>query len=147
MESFTRLLRDIKDNYYDGLIVTGAPVEKMDFEEVDHWEEIDPGLWMGQGSCFSTPAPLLGSPGWSVPPLRDSKSWALWQIIRHLWPGSGASWESSHERFDDRFLAPHSAIPIFLWRKFWKRVIFKWSLRGNEVGLSIIASPDMQWGV
>ncbi len=40
MESFYKTFEDIKDNYYDGLIVTGAPVEKMDFEEVDYWEEL-----------------------------------------------------------------------------------------------------------
>ena len=31
---------DIKDRRYDGFIVTGAPVEMLDFEEVDYWEEL-----------------------------------------------------------------------------------------------------------
>ena len=31
---------EIKNNYYDGFIITGAPVEKMDFEEVDYWDEL-----------------------------------------------------------------------------------------------------------
>ena len=31
---------EIKDNKYDGLIVTGAPVEKMKFEDVDYWDEL-----------------------------------------------------------------------------------------------------------
>ena len=30
----------LKDNYYDGMIITGAPVEQMPFEEVDYWEEL-----------------------------------------------------------------------------------------------------------
>ena len=30
----------LKDNYYDGFIITGAPVEKMPFEEVDYWDEM-----------------------------------------------------------------------------------------------------------
>lgn len=30
----------IKDNYYDGFIITGAPVEHMPFEEVDYWDEL-----------------------------------------------------------------------------------------------------------
>ena len=29
----------LKDNYYDGFIVTGAPVEQMEFEDVDYWDE------------------------------------------------------------------------------------------------------------
>lgn len=31
---------EIKNNRYDGMIVTGAPVEKMEFEEVDYWDEL-----------------------------------------------------------------------------------------------------------
>lgn len=31
---------DIKDRYYDGFIVTGAPVENYAFEEVDYWPEL-----------------------------------------------------------------------------------------------------------
>ncbi|MBO5083213.1 MAG: homoserine O-succinyltransferase [Lachnospiraceae bacterium] len=31
---------DVKDEKFDGLIITGAPVEKMEFEEVDYWEEL-----------------------------------------------------------------------------------------------------------
>ena len=31
---------DVKDEKFAGLIITGAPVEKMEFEEVDYWEEL-----------------------------------------------------------------------------------------------------------
>jgi homoserine O-succinyltransferase len=31
---------EIKDRYYDGFIITGAPVEQMPFEEVDYWDEL-----------------------------------------------------------------------------------------------------------
>ena len=31
---------ELKDNTYDGLIITGAPVEQMKFEDVDYWEEL-----------------------------------------------------------------------------------------------------------
>lgn len=31
---------DVKDEKFDGLIITGAPVEQMPFEEVDYWEEL-----------------------------------------------------------------------------------------------------------
>ncbi len=30
----------LKDRYYDGMIITGAPVEKIAFEEVDYWQEL-----------------------------------------------------------------------------------------------------------
>lgn len=38
--AFYKTFDQIKDNYYDGLIITGAPVEKMEFEEVEYWEEL-----------------------------------------------------------------------------------------------------------
>lgn len=31
---------DIKDQKFDGLIITGAPVEQIEYEEVDYWEEL-----------------------------------------------------------------------------------------------------------
>ncbi len=37
---FYKPFRDIKDQRFDGLIITGAPVENMPFEEVDYWDEL-----------------------------------------------------------------------------------------------------------
>ena len=37
---FYSTFAELKDNKYDGLIITGAPVEQMAFEEVDYWEEL-----------------------------------------------------------------------------------------------------------
>lgn len=40
MISFYKSFDEIKNNYYDGMIITGAPVEKLEFEEVEYWEEL-----------------------------------------------------------------------------------------------------------
>ena len=40
MLSFYRTFDDVKENYYDGLIITGAPVEQMPFESVTYWDEL-----------------------------------------------------------------------------------------------------------
>ncbi|MBR4071050.1 MAG: homoserine O-succinyltransferase [Clostridia bacterium] len=40
MLAFYKHFSDVKDNNYDGLIITGAPVELMPFEEVDYWDEL-----------------------------------------------------------------------------------------------------------
>lgn len=40
LESFYISLDDIRDKHYDGMIITGAPVEKMQFEDVDYWPEL-----------------------------------------------------------------------------------------------------------
>ena len=38
--NFYKTFDDIKDNKYDGMVVTGAPVEHLDFEDVDYWPEL-----------------------------------------------------------------------------------------------------------
>lgn len=40
MLTFYKTFDEIKDNKYDGMIITGAPVEHMEFEEVDYWDEL-----------------------------------------------------------------------------------------------------------
>lgn len=40
LETFYRTFEDIENEHYDGLIITGALVELMEFEEVDYWEEL-----------------------------------------------------------------------------------------------------------
>ena len=40
MLAFYKTFDEVKDKKYDGLIITGAPVEQMEFEEVDYWDEL-----------------------------------------------------------------------------------------------------------
>ncbi|MBM6688929.1 homoserine O-succinyltransferase [Collinsella tanakaei] len=40
LETFYRTFDEVRDRHYDGLIITGAPVEQMPFEEVDYWDEL-----------------------------------------------------------------------------------------------------------
>ena len=40
MEAFYRPFQAVKDEYFDGLIITGAPIEHLAFEEVSYWDEL-----------------------------------------------------------------------------------------------------------
>lgn len=40
LETFYKTFDQIENSRYDGMIITGAPVENMDFEEVDYWNEL-----------------------------------------------------------------------------------------------------------
>lgn len=44
----------LKDRYYDGLIITGAPLEHLTFEEVDYWEELCEIMEWSKHHVFST---------------------------------------------------------------------------------------------
>ncbi|MBQ2948118.1 MAG: homoserine O-succinyltransferase [Clostridia bacterium] len=40
MLSFYKTFDDVKHQHFDGMVITGAPVEQMEFEQVDYWEEL-----------------------------------------------------------------------------------------------------------
>ena len=40
LQAFYKTFRDVKDQYFDGCVITGAPIEHLAFEEVDYWNEL-----------------------------------------------------------------------------------------------------------
>ena len=54
LNKFYETYDDIKDRQMDGLIVTGAPVELLDFEEVDYWDEFTKMLDWAKANVTST---------------------------------------------------------------------------------------------
>lgn len=54
LNTFYNTFDDIKDNKYDGMIITGAPVEKMPFEEVDYWAEMCKIMEWSKVNVYST---------------------------------------------------------------------------------------------
>ena len=51
---FYEKFETIKDRKYDGMIITGAPVEKMEFEEVDYWAELCEIMEWSKSNVYST---------------------------------------------------------------------------------------------
>ncbi len=54
MKSFYRIFEDVKDKYFDGMIITGAPVEQMPFEDVNYWQELTEIMDWGESHVYST---------------------------------------------------------------------------------------------
>lgn len=52
--SFYKTLDEIKDEKFDGMIVTGAPVELLPFEEVDYWAELTKAFDWAEKNVYST---------------------------------------------------------------------------------------------
>ena len=52
--AFYHTFDEIKENRYDGFIITGAPVEKLEFEEVDYWQELCEILEWSKTHVFSS---------------------------------------------------------------------------------------------
>lgn len=54
LEAFYKTFDEIKGDRYDGMIVTGAPVELLDYEDVDYWQEITQIFEWSKTHVFST---------------------------------------------------------------------------------------------
>jgi len=106
--SFYKTFDEIRDTKYDGMIITGAPVEKMEFEEVDYWEELCRIMdWTTTHVtstfhiCWGAQAGLYYHYGIQKKPL-DKK---LTGIFKHKVRNKR---KMLLRGFDDEFYAPHS---------------------------------------
>ena len=54
MEAFYRPFQDVKGEYFDGLIITGAPIEHLPFPEVTYWDELCEVMDWTQSHVHST---------------------------------------------------------------------------------------------
>ncbi|WP_099823635.1 homoserine O-acetyltransferase MetA [Oceaniglobus indicus] len=54
MENFYRPFSEVRDEYFDGLIITGAPIEHLDFHDVTYWDELREVMDWTQSHVHST---------------------------------------------------------------------------------------------
>ena len=108
METFYKNFDEIKGRYFDGLIVTGAPVEHLPFEAVDYWEEFRQVIDWSKSHVYSTLHICWGAQA----ALYVRYGIAKHQMKRKL---SGIYSQSISEKpnllfrgFDDEYAAPHS---------------------------------------
>jgi len=99
---------DIKHEKFDGLIITGAPVEQMPFEEVDYWQELKQIMDWSETNvestfhiCWGAQAGLYHKYG--IPKYDLSRK--MFGVFEHRLLNRT---ESLMRGFDDIFLAPHS---------------------------------------
>mgnify|MGYP003060889010 FL=1 len=142
LESFYTSFDQIKDKYYDGLVITGAPVENMDFEEVDYWEELCQIMDWSKSHvhstlhiCWGAQAGLYyhyGIPKYSLPQ-------KVFGVFDHkvLKPSSPL-----FRGFDDRFYAPHSRHTEVLEQDIRKVPDLEVLAVSEEVGVFAVKTDD-----
>ena len=108
MLSFYKSFPEVEESYFDGMIITGAPVEKMPFEEVDYWQELCRIMEWSKSHVYSTfhicwgaQAGLYYHYGVEKLPLPKKLSGVFEHRVTHK--GS-----ILFRGFDDTFLTPHS---------------------------------------
>lgn len=108
LEAFYKTLDEIENERYDGMIITGAPVEMMEYEEVDYWPELCrlmdysvTNVYSTLHICWGAQAGLYHHFGIQKH-LRDKKVFGVF-AHRVTRPGSPLV-----RGFDEEFFAPHS---------------------------------------
>ena len=108
MLAFYKTFEDVKGNYYDGMIITGAPIEQMEFEEVEYWDELCEIMeWTKTHVhstfhiCWGAQAGLYYHYGIKKHPLPEKLSGVF---LHHLDYNRGMLFRG----FDDEFYVPHS---------------------------------------
>ena len=108
LNSFYTSFQDIKEKHYDGMIITGAPVENLNFEDVDYWDELCEIMeWSSRNVhstlhiCWGAQAGLYYHYGIQKRPLPQK----LFGVFEHkmLKPNS-----PFFRGFNDSFYVPHS---------------------------------------
>ncbi len=54
LQTFYRTFSQVEGEYFDGLVITGAPVETLDFAQVKYWEELKSIMAWADGHVYST---------------------------------------------------------------------------------------------
>lgn len=108
LETFYKTFDEIKTHKYDGLIITGAPVETIPFEEVDYWNELVEIMEWSKNNvtstfhiCWGAQAGLYYHYGINKYPLEKKCS----GVFRHRVRRTTAKLVRG---FDNIFFAPHS---------------------------------------
>ncbi len=108
LNKFYMQFSDIKDRKYDGLIITGAPVEQIPFEQVDYWKELTEIMDWSKTNVTSTLHLCWGA---------QAGLYYHYGLQKYMLPEKrfGLFWHHVKNRkvplvrgFDDMFLAPHS---------------------------------------
>ena len=106
--SFYKIFDDVKDNYYDGFVITGAPVEHMPFEEVEYWDELVEIMEWSKTHVHSTLHICWGAQAGLYYHYGINKH-QLDEKVFGVFPHKVDYKRSILFRgFDDKFMAPHS---------------------------------------
>ena len=142
LKSFYQHFDDIKEQKFDALIVTGSPVEKLHFEEVQYWDELtgifdwaEKNVYSSLFVCWGAQAALYHYYKIQKHPLQKK----LTGVFNHT---VVSPTETLVRGFDDTFLAPHSRHTTVYGRDVQQVGSLKILSTSEEAGVYLVASKD-----
>ena len=110
LDTFYTTFEQIKDKTYDGMIITGAPLEYVPWEEVDYWDDLSQLMDNTKKNVFST-IHICWAAQAGLYYHYNAKKVLLEEKLFGVYPHKllHKDYDSALTRgFDDRFLVPHS---------------------------------------
>jgi len=142
LKSFYTTFDKVRSSHYDGMIITGAPVENMEFEDVNYWQELCDIMEWSSGNVFSTlhicwgaQAGLYYHYGVKKYPLEKKLSGVFKQNI--LKPQSPL-----FRGFDDTYYEPHSRYTEVREKDILAVADLELLSVSDEAGVCVIKSTD-----
>ena len=139
LDTFYVTYEDIKSRRFDGMIITGAPVEFLPFEEVDYWQELSAIMEYSKANVFSTLHICWGAQAALYYHYGIDKAVLpakLSGIYEHRIQAKG---NELIRGFDDVFYAPHSRNTDTPEEEIRKHPELKILARGDDVGAMIVS--------
>jgi homoserine O-succinyltransferase len=144
MEMFYKTYDEIKNQRFDGMIITGAPVEFLPFEEVDYWDELSfimeytkRNVFSTMHICWGAQAGLYYHYGIDKCTLAD-KVFGVF-IHKAIKKKSGLI-----RGFDEEFYAPHSRHTTVRIDDIEKIPELEILAKSDEAGLHIVSTKNMR---
>lgn len=144
LQAFYQTFDDIKNKKFDGLVITGAPVENLEFEEVEYWDELCEIMEWSKSNVTSTFHICWGAQAalyyhFKIPkyPLPQK----LFGVFKH-----SVVPEKRHKillrGFDDVFYAPHSRYSEVREEDIKKIPELEILAKSDEAGIYIITAKN-----
>jgi homoserine O-succinyltransferase len=140
--TFYKYFEDIKNQKFDGMIITGAPVEHLEFREVDYWDELEEIMDWSAHNVFSTFYMCWGAQAglyhhYGIPkyPLKEK----MFGVFPHTVNRKSVK---LFRGFDDVFYVPHSRCTEIRRSALEKVPDLQILSESEEAGVYVVASKD-----
>jgi homoserine O-succinyltransferase len=144
LSSFYSVFDDIKDKRFDGMIITGAPIETLQFEDVDYWNELEKIMEFSKTSvtstfhiCWGAQAGLYYHYGIHKYPLKKK----MFGIYKHTLNNPK---NKLFRGFDEVYNAPHSRYTEIKKEDIDKVDDLEILSESEESGVYVVASKNMK---
>lgn len=139
---FYNTFKDIKDQRFDGMIITGAPVEKLEFKDVDYWDELKEIMDFTVTNVTSTLHICWGAQAglyyhYGIPKYILSKK--LFGVFKHKVCCKNVKLLRG---FDNEFYAPHSRYTEVLREDIEKVPELNILAESDEAGVYIVGTKN-----